>query len=575
MKSKVRVSSAAAALLAGMGAACLAALTASTLLEGCGDSQSSEFGDRTDAGNSAEAGDLALPPGTYQDFPESAIVEGTAPTNAKDLFAGAEVGGAGGPCLMEPEVGSMFPRNWLRPRFRWIDAGSLAADSGVASAPKLFELRLHAENQTRDLVVYTTSSAWTMPGPMWAALRLHSAGVPMTVSIRGGAFDGTSLSAVAEGSSGPLSIAPVDAPGTIVYWTSIAGGPTDGGYNPVLKGFRVGDESTAEVLTPGQLTPAGSSRCLGCHTSTPDGLYAAVANRPDPDQGTKTFVDLASVDGFAAAPSYVSPTARTLLAREEQTVPSFSPAHFTNGDRVAVTLLRGGQGFDLAWTDLETSSMAQGTGWGIFDRTGDSDHVALADVSHDGTKIVYVSTPDQDTGGAVVQQGRLFVVPYGNRQGGTATPIAGANEDGFKSFYPTFSPDDELVAYDRSPAGTSSYADPNAELYVIPTSGGTPLRLGANDPPACSGAKSPGVFNAWPKWAPEVATDGGKKYYFLVFSSARNHGTARFGARLYIAPVVVSGGTITTYAAIYLWNQPELEDNHSPAWDTFKIPPLR
>ena len=71
-----------------------------------------------------------------------------------------------------------------------------------------------------------------------------------------------------------------------------------------------------------------------------------------------------------------------------------------------------------------------------------------------------------------------------------------------------------------------------------------------------------------------VGTDAqGNKYYFIVFSSARNNGTKRFGARLYVTPVVVdTAGKITTYAALYLWNQPETEDNHSPAWDTLVIP---
>ena len=37
--------------------------------------------------------------------------------------------------------------------------------------------------------------------------------------------------------------------------------------------------------------------------------------------------------------------------------------------------------------------------------------------------------------------------------------------------------------------------------------------------------------------------------------------------------VVVEGGNITTYPALYLWNQPAAEANHTPAWDVFAIPP--
>jgi hypothetical protein len=38
-----------------------------------------------------------------------------------------------------------------------------------------------------------------------------------------------------------------------------------------------------------------------------------------------------------------------------------------------------------------------------------------------------------------------------------------------------------------------------------------------------------------------------------------------------VAPVVVSSGTITSYPALYLWNQPVDEANHTPAWDEFHL----
>jgi hypothetical protein len=37
--------------------------------------------------------------------------------------------------------------------------------------------------------------------------------------------------------------------------------------------------------------------------------------------------------------------------------------------------------------------------------------------------------------------------------------------------------------------------------------------------------------------------------------------------------VVTEAGKVSTSAALYLWNQPEDENNHTPAWDIFKIPP--
>ena len=60
---------------------------------------------------------------------------------------------------------------------------------------------------------------------------------------------------------------------------------------------------------------------------------------------------------------------------------------------------------------------------------------------------------------------------------------------------------------------------------------------------------------------------GGATYYWLTFSSKRGGGVPQ----LYVSPVVVSGTNVTTYPALYLWNQPAAESNHTPAWDKFDI----
>ncbi len=36
--------------------------------------------------------------------------------------------------------------------------------------------------------------------------------------------------------------------------------------------------------------------------------------------------------------------------------------------------------------------------------------------------------------------------------------------------------------------------------------------------------------------------------------------------------MVEENDTLTTYPALYLWNQPANENNHTPAWDNFDIP---
>jgi hypothetical protein len=106
----------------------------------------------------------------------------------------------------------------------------------------------------------------------------------------------------------------------------------------------------------------------------------------------------------------------------------------------------------------------------------------------------------------------------------------------------------------------------------VPAGGGTATRFGANDPPACqSGAHSPGVGNDWAKWSPRaMSAANGKTYYWLVFSSKRSG-----HAQLYLAPMTVTGGAVdASYPALYLWNQPSTDDNHTPSWDDYQIPPV-
>lgn len=497
--------------------------------------------------------DLAPFNGTYSDFPAAPIVDTSGPAsvpgNAGDLFGPAGSGDpSGGPCLLDPEVGSLFPRNWLRLRFRFT----------APSPQNLFELRLHVDNQANDLVVYTASTEWTMPADLWKKLTAHSSDRPLTVSIRGGELAGAALKGKpALGTTGPITIAPVSAEGTLVYWT------TSGGT--VLRGFKIGEETVHDVLKPAQST--SGTACIGCHSSTPDGEFVAFSQTAYADTGDPANIGLRTVDGRAAEPSFLSAAARTLLGRIPQQLPTFSAGHYKTGDHVALTTLLLGGRYEIAWTDLEARDTAQGVGWGVIARDGDSNMVAAPVWSHGGQSIAYVSTKMAQSG-VTVTDGDLRVVPYGDRKGGSSRPVVGASDPAFNEFYPAFSPDDGFLAFSRLPSGASSYNHASTEIFVVPAAGGTATRLAANDPPACSGQTSPGVLNSWPKWAPEVQSVDGRRYYWISFSSSRRASRPQ----LYVGAVVVEkDGTVKTYKALYLWNQPSADGNHTAAWDVFKI----
>src|SRR6476661_6089428 len=116
--------------------------------------------------------------GTCKDFPSTPVVVGSAPANAGSIFGTPGSGSTGGPCMIEPQDNTLFPNNWLRPRFRF------------TSGAGLYELRMKAANQANDLVVYTTDTTWTMPRDMWTALAVHTRDMPIEVTVRSAPMSG-------------------------------------------------------------------------------------------------------------------------------------------------------------------------------------------------------------------------------------------------------------------------------------------------------------------------------------------------------------------------------------------------
>jgi hypothetical protein len=581
------------------------------------------------ASNGGAGGQLPPPTcmGQCTDFPADPVTDGNVPSNAGQIFGG---GGnpSGGPCLLEPQLseagtgvaGALFPNNWLRPRFRIL--------APAPSGQDLFEIRVHAGNQQNDLVIYTTNTIWTMPKDMWQALAAHSYDMPITVTVRGASQGGGTPSV---GSQGDFTIAPVEAGGKMVYWSTM--GSTNGtpsNADTLLSGFAVGDESVVTVLTPGQPLAAGgdvakdlggnplppTSHCIGCHTATPDGAFisyndfypwdvviaSATSNPPGAAPGTTilsasgyTLINgrpqLAaggSQIGWLGISTYTrehwAETATSAPGTDEHLmVTSFGHAATSDVDPLA----------DLVWIDLHATSTARGLGYGIIARNGDTQGAAAPVWGRvDGSFIVYTSTNSEKSGRLGSGTAHLYKVEWGNRAGGVAAPLLGGSTPGFAEYYPALTSDDRMVAFNRIDEQTAMtshtqiggaapgnwdgmYAQPKAEVYVAPLDVDNPMRLAANDPPSCMGTTRGTINNTWAKWSPEVVQAGGKTYYWLIFSSWRDGLHASDGApiaQLYVTGVVQSETGMQTFGAIYLWNQPVTISNHTPYWDVFQIP---
>jgi mono/diheme cytochrome c family protein len=510
--------------------------------------------------------DTKIPGKTYTDLPAAPILDApgavATPANAAGLFAAASPSAQmGSPCLIEPETGALYPRNWLRPSFRWI----------VPTGENLFEVRLHVGNQANDLLVYTTQNVWTLPKDLWTALDQDSYDEPMTVTVRGGALGGDALLGVSAPSTATMSIAPVPAPGSVVYWTTTS--------TTALKGFRIGDENVEPVLAPAQVQQPGGTNCVGCHTATPDGDYASFCILGGGPDWANTLANI-QPGQTGMAPPWLGAGASAFLASNAFGINSFSPAHWVPGDRIEISMYQ--EQSELVWIDLEAAQSTEA--WGKIALNGDPQQTSGGAAgapawSHDGNTIAYVSLAQSTTGRLLYGPADIYTVPYNDKKGGTAMPVAGASDPAVNEYYPAFSPDDSYLVFTKTADVTDAtgkpvtmYDNADAEVEVVPAAGGTATRFVANDPPSCTMQESPGVTNSWPKTAPNVgiALDG-RRFYWVIFSSRRDP-FAMKNPQLYVTAFVVdAAGTMTTYSALYLWNQPEAEANHTPSWDNFGI----
>jgi hypothetical protein len=636
--------------------------------------------------------------GTCTDFPADPILEMGVPANAPMLFGDPMNFMPGSLCALEPQLsgggkdGAMMPANWVRPRFR------VAAPAGI----DLLEIRVHSPVEKNDLVVYTLNSStpgapassWYLPKEIWAGkggdpnlpasgngFANNAAGQPVTVTIRG---VNSKSPGMPVGVTGDFNIAPVVATGSMVFWTVNSATVTPDSSK--LLGFAVGDEGVADALTltqikwTGQMGEDGASlrgyydttplpgfkngqvRCIGCHTSLPDGSGVVFT---DDWPWAKAAASLGA-GTVGSIPTVVGAGAQAIMKMPWWGTQALSPGHFAPGDHTLITTFgatfKSGMARTKAWenlpsyddtnpanndvvkwhqlawidlestvsidvavpaepdygqalTDRETAAMAaKGTAWGLI-ATGDTTtSVASPSLTHKGDTVVYTATDFSPDGHPdyTAKMADLKTVAYNNRAGGTAQPLMGASDPNALEYYPSYSGDDQLIAFTKAPAVSASspdgpYYNRHGKIMVIPAGGGVATELAANDPGTCGGDDmAAGIINSWPKWSPDAFTAYGKTYYFLVFSSGRKYGddfTTQFqlmtnpassfkgltaSSQLYLAAIVVDNTTkeVKTYPAVYIWNQNRAPgatagttaslhySNLTPAWDPIKLPDL-
>jgi hypothetical protein len=538
-------------------------------------------------------------PTACTDFPSAPIIDSGAPSNAPSQFSGNPSGT--GPCVTEPEDGSLFPYNWLRPRIKWTGSSGL------------MQITMHADIEANDLVAYTTSDHWIVPKDVWTGLSKHVHESDITVSVRAAGGGATTVK---------FQIASASAAGNIVFWAADATVVNNQNVEAVtnsssmLKGFSVGEDSTIDALLLTQVKQPSMKQsfdqrspptCMGCHAATPDhGFVAFVDHWP-----WSSVIAGVTKDNVGDALPNLSGGGLAALNKPWAGPATFSGQFWQPNNRIMVTISSqqventpwgtdNKQPAKLVWYNLDSPApttskvnggyiATAGQQYGVIARNGDSNGVAFPAWSHDGSTIVYSSTNGGCQDGRLAQGATdLYSVPYNGGNGGDAKPLPGASEKSWEEYYAAYSSDDQLVVFDRIPAGGTMYANPNAEIFFVPVGGasgaGKAIRLDANDPVACTGKTSPGINNHFPRWAPATASWQGRTYYWVIFSSNRvglpkqtssyDNSTHEI-SQLFLSAVTLENGQYKTYRSIYLWNQPTDTVNTTPVWDIINIPPAR
>lgn len=203
-------------------------------------------------------------PTACTDFPSAPISDpksSSIPSNPSGQFSGSPSGT--GPCVTEPEDGSLFPFNWTRPRIKWTGTSGLV------------QITVHADIEANDLVVYTTADNWIMDKTIWDGLRVHVHESDISVTVRAASGGATTVK---------FQIASASAAGSIVYWAADPGSywnqnvDTQNDATSILRGFTVSEEGVVDALLLSQVQQPSRDMgfnvrkptCIGCHSSTPD-----------------------------------------------------------------------------------------------------------------------------------------------------------------------------------------------------------------------------------------------------------------------------------------------------------------
>jgi len=406
-------------------------------------------------------------------YAEQVVTDG-APEDAPDLFDTPPVVDPDAPVLLYPFDQVRIPRNTPQITFQW--------DPGPTC--NLFLLRFASEVTQVD--VYTDEHQWTPDEQLWYTIAAANAGGTTTLELLGLAYDeqgslGGDGEPLTIGTPTTIHISRLDAQGSVFYWNASIGGV-----------YRIPFGSSEPEEFYGQ---NNYGHCVSCHVISPDGSQMAVTyDRGNGPMGLVSM-DAPLDDGQATIP---------YSGGEVGNFKTFSPDGSALLSSFNGVLRMHDAASGEEWYTLDLAFKVTQPSWSPL---GDRIAVVLPDES------TYVSDWSFNSGRIAL----LHVDANGTI--GVEPEIIVSSEDGSNNYYPTFSPDGDWIAYNRSwnTDGTAeswdSYNDDSATLMVVRSDGSVGFEMAT--------ANGDGYLcNSWPFWAPMPDAD----VLWLAFSSKRPYG---------------------------------------------------
>jgi hypothetical protein len=372
----------------------------------------------------------------------------------------------GTPVLRYPIDGTLYPANIAPPTWSWSGGdGPWQVEVMATDGPPFAAIAQVSEPRfTPD------PAAW----PAWRAVLGEGRARVRVVDQPTGATSASAHFAFAEPCEGTMVFRLVTAP----IWA-------DRQLRTELRQQQVSDRGSRPLRDD-----LSSSPCRGCHAATGAGDTLAVQLRDPYDPRTELLTE----DHAARLEVPTPPFGRTsglAWTPDGQLVVAMDLVFDSDIREDGMTLTHHA-------SDLARVTPATGE-WQRIPGASDPDVVEdFPDVSPDGRTLAFVRGPRLDT-----ESGELDIWTVPLAGDGPAQPLPGAAGGGDAHVFPRHSPDGRWIAFVRT--GGGYFARPDADLFLIPASGGEARPLAVN---------VPGRMDSWPSWS----RDG----RWLVYASRRD-----------------------------------------------------